>query len=255
MPHDINYLTREQAWAVVRKIRETLNDLPEDLKEKIFSVVVFGSLIRSDFIPGISDIDLLIVFKDETKSNEIETVIGRILDVAKDYYGCSNYEKVVDIVWIYENEIPFKGSRKKSIFKFLSIYAFDFVKFSKVIYGTDFIQEIEVPNPRDLIKDRVKRLYALLEQHKQQRNHYMIRILAGEAIRLAQITFGELTIDKRKVFNNFMKYVPKYPQKNFAKVVWDEYLRPPNKKKIDKDYIDKCIEFIKATLSFISCHV
>ncbi|MGQ4892398.1 MAG: nucleotidyltransferase domain-containing protein [Candidatus Njordarchaeia archaeon] len=239
------------AWNIVDQVKRTLVSLPNELSAHIYSSVVFGSLVRGDFVPGISDIDVFIVFKNNTGEKTINQILNRLYAISEPYRGCSNYEKVLDIPWDFEKNLPFRGREIKPFFKFLGIYAFDFVKYSKVIYGENFIEMLYVPNPKDLIVERAKDILKKLDKYQEEEKNYMIRILAGEAIRLAQLKFGEITIDKRRVFDNFEKFVPYYPMKYFAREIWKEYLTPPQKKYATKVEVDKYILFIKETIKVI----
>ena len=238
-----------KAWKIVGEVKEAIMALPEELKRKIVSVVLFGSILRGDFVPNVSDIDILIVFSDNASREDIDKILETIYSIGEKYRGFSKYDKVIDVPWMFEREIPMKGSGKRSIFKFLSIYAFDFAKYSMVLYGRDIVNEIEIPDPKSLIIDRAKRLLELLEKYESENNEYMISILAGEATRLAQIAYGEITIDKRKVLKNFLKYVPEYPMRTFAIEIWRKYLTPESQ--VTPDYIEKCKKFIRNTLKLI----
>jgi len=234
------------AWSIVECVKKTI----EERNEFIYSAVVYGSLLRGDFTPNVSDIDLLLVFKKNTPINKINNLLNEIWKCAEKYYGLSNYEKIIDILWIYENELLLKDTDVESPFKCLSIYAFDFVKYSKVIRGVDFRKELKVQNPKVLVEKRAKRILELLEKFYSERKYNMIEILAGEAIRLAQIHYGELTIDKRKVFKNFMKYVPEYPSKKLAEKIWTKYLTQ-DKKPLSSKELEEYIKFIKETVALV----
>lgn len=239
------------AWKIVEQFRATLDAMPNQLNSHIHSAVVFGSLVRGDFIPGISDIDIFVVFENNTDGKTIDRILEHLYAVSKPYWGCSNYEKILDIPWEFEKNLPIKGRKIKPFFKFLGIYAFDFMKHSKVIYGENFVNMLYVPNPKTLIMERTKDILKKLEKYREEKKTYLIRILAGETIRLSQLKFGETTIDKRKVIDNFEKFVPNYPMKNFAREIWREYLTPPQEKKTTKIEIDKYIQFIKETIKVI----
>ena len=64
-------------------------------------------------------------------------------------------------------------------------------------------------------------------------------MIAGEALRLAELYFGEPDLDKRKMVNNFLEYVPEFPLKGFSQTLYQQYL--------DLDYFaDKSDEEIEA---------
>lgn len=148
-------LTKEKAWRLVDKVRSFLHELDFSMQSSVYSAVVFGSLVRSDFIPDISDIDVFVVFENNTRREIIEDVIRGIENLAKPLRGCSNYEKVIDIPWGFKRELPLKGRKPlKPFFKFLDIYAFDFVDNSKTIFGEDFTYKLVIPDPKEIIEER-----------------------------------------------------------------------------------------------------
>jgi len=243
----VRRLTLDDAWKIVSCIE---NVLKRKNSKKIFSAVVYGSLLRGDFIPGISDIDLLIVFKREADIEYINRLQEAIWKCSENYRGEAHFEKIVDILWIYKDGLPLKNTDVVSPFKCLSIYAFDFVKYSKVLFGVDFRKDLKVPDPKKMVKTRAKRLLELLEKFTREKKYNMVEILAGEAIRLAQICYGEATIDKRLVFRNFMKYVPDYSYKRLAEKIWSRYLTK-HKKPLTQEELEKYVSFIKETVALV----
>ena len=43
---------------------------------------------------------------------------------------------------------------------------------------------------------------------------------------MAEVYYGELGIDKRRIVNNFMRYVPEFPLKGFSQILFNQYLDP-----------------------------
>ena len=243
-------LSREKALKIVEEIKKEIENMKTGYKRRIYSIVLFGSLVRGDFIDDVSDIDILIVFKNGTSEDDINYIIDKLNQVQKRFVYCKNYE-ALDIAWVFENELPLVHQPTKTFFKFLTIYAFDFIKYSEVLYGEDFRDNLLVKPPKEWVSKRIARIKLLLKKFRSDNNEKMLMILAGEIIRLAQIVFGFPTIKKDEVFSNFMKYVPDYPEKKLAIEIWNEYLTPKNKKRVDKKYIAKAILFIEKTLKVI----
>ena len=246
----------KKVWKLVNEIKKTIYEFPDHLKENIVSIVLYGSLIRNDFKFGISDIDIFIIFKDDALNMHIKEIIKKIKSLEK-YYNEGRFKDMIDIAWAYYGELPLKGSGRQGFFKFLNIYAFDFVKNSIVIYGYDFRDQLEVKDPKNLIVSRAKDILMKLEQAKN-RNLDLIPILAGETIRLAQLCFGEITINKNVVLDNFLKYVPDYPMKKTAQLIWFEYMNPGFYEKLSdiekRDFIKICEKFIRETIKLILNH-
>ena len=243
-------VSKEIAWRIVDEIRGVVDSLPREVKSIIYSIVVFGSLVRGDFVDDVSDIDILIVFKNGAPQESIRSVLDAVRGVEARFNVCKNFS-VLDVVWVYEEEIPLVNRFTKTFFKFFTIYAFDFIKNSEVIYGEDFRDRLFVKNPKFWVPSRIIRLKKLFKKWVEDGNARMLMILAGEVIRLAQIAFGKPTINKWDVIKLFREYVPNYPMKSFAETIWREYLTPKNRKVVDEKYIKNIVRFIKDTLEMI----
>ena len=86
-----------KAWKIVGEVKEAIMALPEELKRKIVSVVLFGSILRGDFVPNVSDIDILIVFSDNASREDIDKILETIYSIGEKYRGFSKYDKVIDV--------------------------------------------------------------------------------------------------------------------------------------------------------------
>lgn len=246
----MNCLSRDQARKIVRDFEKLVHEWPYELKENIFSIVAYGSLFRSDFLDDISDIDILIVFNDDADERIIRETLDRIKEFESKYRRCEDYI-ILDIAWVYEKELPLKDRNSEIFFKFLTIYAFDFVENSYVIFGKDFRHQLKVLDPKIWVNKRLARLKKLLDKNIEEKNYKHLLIVSGEIIRLAQIVYGEPTIRKDEVIKLFIEKVPDYPEKEFAKSIWQEYYTPRHKKELNEEYIKKVIRFSKATLEII----
>ncbi|MEM2915424.1 MAG: hypothetical protein QXH91_08525 [Candidatus Bathyarchaeia archaeon] len=132
-------------------------------------------------------------------------------------------------------------------FKFLDIYAFDFVRHSELLYGEDFRSELRVPDPRGLAPERARELVEKIHKQHEEGNLWAVSVCASEAMRTAQLYYGERTIDKRRILINFHRYVPPFPLKGFADELWREYLTPSYLEELSnnerKAYYENCVRF------------
>ena len=247
---ELSCLNRDLAIKIVRDLKKLINSWPNELKEGIYSIIAYGSLYRSDFLDDVSDIDILLVFNNEVDERFIAEVLDSLKNFENKYKRCDDYI-IFDIAWVLEKELPIRGRTVKTFFKFLTIYAFDFVENSEVVYGVDFRSELKVLEPRAWAIERLARLEKLLEKRVKEKDYKYILIVTGEIIRLAQIVYGEPTIKKNEVIKLFMERVPEYPDKEFAEIIWREYHTPRYKKRLDDEYIDKVIRFSRKTLEII----
>lgn len=242
-------LTEAVALGLVEQGVKAFDELDIASREEVTSIVLYGSLVRGDFVTNVSDIDILLVFNTEPTDRIVEEVQKCFTDVAVPYRGKSNCPEVFDIPWVFVSELPLKNATAKEshlYWKFLEIFAFDFVAHSEVLRGEDFRQKLNVKDPKTLIQSRAEDLRNKWSKFKADKKHWMVVIITGELIRLAQIKFGERTIDKRVVYQNFKKHVPYFDGKEFIDVFWNEYLTGgldkmnPSRKKA---YFAKCESF------------
>jgi hypothetical protein len=201
--------------------------LPTEIRGRVRSVILFNSLVRGDYVPGASDIDLLAVFDHEPSHEETEALIKCFTEASGLTARPSGEKPIFDVLCISVDELPLEGTpaaARPTRWKMLGIYAFDFVAHSRVLRGEDFRPRLVVRDPMTMLAERLGKLRELYYQPRKEGLEYMAAIGAGEFIRLAQLVFGEKTIDKRVVFANFDSLVPEFPGKEFAKLLKEEYL-------------------------------
>lgn len=132
----------------------------------VLEAVLYGSLVRGDYIPGCSDVDLFLVTEDEIFDLRIvETLVSACLGI------CGLDARQVDILWCSWPEIYSSKCR----FKPLTIYRSDFEENSILLYG-ERLHEYQSPNWS--LGDRCGRLKVL------SRKHGMEKVVAGEILKL-----------------------------------------------------------------------
>jgi hypothetical protein len=79
------------SWLRILLLR-LIKFLHEVLKEKLVSVVLYGSTVRGDFVPGKSDVDLLCIVEDEVKEGwRVFKEIRREFKETEEYKLCDNW--------------------------------------------------------------------------------------------------------------------------------------------------------------------
>jgi len=143
------------------------------LKKNLYSLILYGSIVRCDYIPRISDIDFFAVITDEKIIPNLKNILG---DSCRDMDA---YE--VDLAWerLENIEDPLV---KGYPYKFLTIYQKDFIENHLVIYGREIVNLIPQYNWRKLIKWRCR--FIIKHAEKNMENSKMMHIIAGETIRL-----------------------------------------------------------------------
>ena len=230
--------TEREAWEIVNRSKERVYHLDSEVREKIYSIVLYNSLVRGDFLPDVSDIDIMIVMKTPNMifPQEEAKLIMDVFDEEsksfkrKAYRGRHHGVAVVDSIAFGEPELPLRGRTPIQTntvlappeIKPLGIYAFDFVKYNKVLFGENFIPYLEVKPPKAFIPERAARMRNRL-QDRRVHEPMGLPLIAGEALRLAELYFGEPDLDKRRILTNFMKYVPGFPLQSFSQTLHRQY--------------------------------
>jgi len=227
--------TEREAWEIVNRSKERVYHLDSEVREKIYSIVLYNSLVRGDFLPDVSDIDIMIVMKTPNM-------------IFPEEDG--------------EPELPLRGRTPIQTntvlappeIKPLGIYAFDFAKYNKVLFGENFIPYLEVKPPKVFIPERAARMRNRL-QEKRVHEPVGLPLIAGEALRLAELYFGEPDLDKRRMLTKFMKYVPGFPLKSFSQTLHRQYFDLNYfKEKSDREleeFYQLCFEFANQIIDLV----
>ena len=155
----------------------------------IHSLVLFGSYVRGDFVPGLSDLDFLVVARNEPPD------MDRLKEIIE---GCAegiDY-KLVDLPWERLDSLR-DPMRLGYGFKFLTIYQRDFLKHHEVVYGEEVAHLIPLYPMDELIRWRTERLAdsgKLIEE-----NPDLAPVVAGEVCRLIAVINGAQDISKQSI--------------------------------------------------------
>ncbi|KPU62581.1 nucleotidyltransferase [Thermococcus sp. EP1] len=160
-----------------------------ELRDELYSLILYGSFVRGDFIEGVSDLDFFAVIKDNEK------VIASLKIVLEEC--CANLGAVeIDLAWEYLENLD-DPLHKGFPFKFLTIYQQDFLEHHVVIYGDDITSLLPRYYFKDLLKWRIERLLASI--NKFSGNLKMLHIGAGEVVRLLALIHGARSLRKKEV--------------------------------------------------------
>ena len=218
-------LPEKERKEILDKISKTIHDLCRG-NNNVYSVFTAGSLTRGDFIFGVSDFDLIIVFEEE----RYESNFLKILEKECEKKFQSYFQNNVHQNWAYDirSEFLFKIPTKvnptpqhKTEVGFFGFRTFDTVENGKTLYGNNFLKDLIAVNPKVLAQERVK---SLLKKYHQKNDDIWKIMHIGDIIKDSQIHFGEITYEKRKVLKGFIKFVPDFNAKDFIFEFWQEYL-------------------------------
>lgn len=166
-----------------------------ELRGGLYSLILFGSYVRGDFIDGVSDLDFFAVLK-EGSEGIIPKLTAMLEECTSDIKRAS-----VDVAWEYLENLGDPLHRGYP-FKFLTIYQWDFLEYHVVLYGNDIADILPRYEWRDLARWRAGRQLVYLEGQRDRARHgypKMLRIGAGEVIRLMALLNGAESISKGDV--------------------------------------------------------
>ena len=157
---------------VVDCIRRNLGRVPG-----LYSLILYGSLARGDYLPGTSDVDFFAVLEDCAEPEETLSKIRPVLE------ECTKHlEPVeVDIAWEWFSNLrdPLNFGYP---YKFLTIYQQDFRESHIVVTGEDIVELLPEYRVEEILPQRLDDILKNLERFSG--NQKMLHILAGETARL-----------------------------------------------------------------------
>ena len=149
----------------------------------LYSLILYGSLIRGDYLPGTSDVDFFAVLEDGI---EPEEVLSRIRPVLEE---CTRSIQPieVDIAWEWFSNLrdPLNLGYP---YKFLTIYQADFRENHEVVLGEDVVELLPEYRVEEILPQRLEGILRNLERFSG--NTKMLHILAGETARLVAFLHG-----------------------------------------------------------------
>ncbi|MFH2110245.1 MAG: nucleotidyltransferase domain-containing protein [Candidatus Bathyarchaeota archaeon] len=203
---------------------------------KIHSLVLFGSYIRGDFVPGLSDLDILVIVGDEAPDMvRLHEIIGGCVE------GVGH--KLLDLPWERLENLRDPLNMGYG-FKFLTIYLHDFLENHEVVYGEEVAHLLPRYDMDALIRWRTERLSKLDELIKDRPD--MAPVVAGEVCRLMALISGAEGISKQAVLDALKAVDDKQ-----ATDIYESYVK---NRKPDKGH-EYYVEFIESRIRKIESNL
>ena len=160
------------------------------LRDALYSLVLFGSYVRGDYVPGLSDIDFLAVIR--RPADEAMRELRAILEEAT--RGLR--PKLVDLPWAFVDDLrdPLSSGHP---FKFLTFYQRDFLDHHVVVYGEEVAHLLPRLEAGQLAAWRARAMLGNLERFRGDPE--MMRVQAGEVARFLAVVSGARGIAKQEV--------------------------------------------------------
>ncbi len=242
MPKKILHLKETQQ--AIQHVKTVLSDLARQPRspledENIHGVYLFGSIIRGDFIPTVSDVDVAVVYTggadDPVWQRESFLQVTRHLE---ERLSRPNAEGIImrgaDVVTYTTGEIKkaredwprfnFFGPRK-----FLGIYSFDLVENSLLIHGNeDILKTVQVHPPEQFIEQRIEAIAHNFERAERQEDPnkrlLVLSTAVGESARVACLAWGLQSLHKMDVFHFIRDELPRFEHQHEFLEFYQAYL-------------------------------
>ena len=163
----------------------------DELSEGLYSLILFGSHVRGDFIDDVSDLDFFAVLKGESH----DSIIPRLKAIIEEYTEQIRYRQV-DLAWEHLDNLD-DPMNKGYPFKFLTFYQEDFIENHVVVYGKDIVSLLPRYDWEGLLRWRAERLLTNIKRDRDKPE--MLRLGAGEVIKLIALMGGAKSIDKADI--------------------------------------------------------
>ena len=223
--------SREECLKALDEAVSKLNQLSEEIRGRVYSIALFGSLVRGDFEECFSDVDLFCVLNWPSLASggwsEFAEAARPIEMVFQEAFGQLPQPRerggLLDFVLVPKGDLPLEGTDVELspevdyfVFKYLGVYSFE-LPLWRIVYGEDFRPKLRKVDWRSLIPVMADFMAKRILRVEEPR---MLVGIAVHSIRLAQVWFGEPTLDKRVALRNFHRLVPEFPLKGLADRIW-----------------------------------
>jgi predicted nucleotidyltransferase len=198
----------------------------DPMLSKIYSLILFGSYVRGDFVPGLSDLDILVIVRDESPDMvRLHEIISSCVE--------GTGHRFLDLPWERLENLRDPMNMGYG-FKFLTIYLDDFLENHELIYGEDVAPLLPRYDTDVLMRWRMERLSKSEKLIKDRPD--LAPVVAGEVCRLMAIIGGVGDISKQGVLDAL-----KAVGDEQATDIYESYVRNRKPDK-DQEYYVKFIE-------------
>ncbi len=228
---------RALASELVLGLREQLPALLDQDNGGLWSVCLCGSYARGDFMDRNSDLDFHLVFApgcgpvgnpyDSPGFLAVKGLVKKLL--AGREFICHNPGQFDWVISAYES-LP-KSQAKVHIpdgspdIPLLSIFLFDYIENLLVLWGPDPRSVMPEPLPFAVLAEGwFSSVEIARNRYFETGDEWRVPFTTFKSIQIAQVLFGQRTLDKNKLSELFRRHVPDFPLKDFGCKVIDAKL-------------------------------
>jgi len=262
--------TKEEA---LMQIKRWILNLPADLKLEIHSIMLYNSLARCDYIPEISDADVLAIVEK-----------AEALEMMKEYYiqFCDNNnlahkwqsheiqakrDLYFDLWMFTTNDLPDSSSGNVGITYFRELWTHDFIQNAILLFGQDIRSRLQPPPIEVAAPEALRKICTawdgyitgIADEELREEILYLKVPTFLTYIRSALIALvvasGCGDWRKTALSENLSKYAPKFPYMDDAAEAIELVLNPKGIASLDIPEIRRLIEKNRALLYQIKRYI
>lgn len=228
--------TKLLADEIITGLRENLPKLLEPIGN-IWSVAISGSYPRGDFVDNNSDLDINIIFKKKgfdiprylfreeqgykVIKHYIDSVLGDRVIYSHAWSGdndCKGIELMIFLLSDFpEKPEDIKPPHEGPEFVYFSIFMFDYIENLMILWGNDPRNIMpDPPDPKTMAVESLRVYPAKCKRAINEGMEFRVPFNAFKAVQVAQLLFGERTLDKRRLLELYKRNVPDFPMKDFG---------------------------------------
>jgi len=262
--------TKEEALLLVRRC---VHNLPAGVKQDVHSFMLYNSLARCDYIPGISDADVLAILKGE---GAIETMKKYCMDFCDDNDLAHRWQPhetqakkgLYFDLWMFTiDDLPDPSHGRLGIPYFRELWTHDFIQNAILLFGEDIRDRLHPPPIKEAAQEALRNISHAWDSYLTDITDDELRdeilylkvptFLAYIRSALIALVVSSGCRDWRKttLAENLSKYAPTFPYRDDALEAIKLALNPGEVAQLDILEIRRLIERNRALLNEIIRYV
>jgi hypothetical protein len=215
-------------------IKRWILNLPANCKQEIHSIMLYNSLARCDYIPGISDADVLAIIENEEAFDMVNKNYMQFCDNYNLAYKRQPHEiqakkDLYFDLWMFTtNDLPDPSAGKEGIQYFRELWTHDFIQNAVLLFGRDIRSRLQPPPIEEAAPEALKNICtawdnyltgitdkALMEEILYLKVPTFLTYIRSALIVLV-VASGCRDWRKTALLENLSKYAPEFPYRDDA---------------------------------------
>jgi len=229
------YSTKHLAREVVEGLKSELSGCYRSELRNIYSVCISGSYARGDFLDCNSDLDINVILKPGSGSQDINdpgyplvrSVVNNIIGgrpFPSHTPGGIDWNPLL-WEWLPTAEVGPIFPHDGPYFSSFGVFLFDLHQHLEVCWGEDPRPILaSPPDPASMAQAWFRSALVKIDRLSETRDRRRAAFGAFKSLQLAQVIFGELTLHKIRLADLYRQNVPDFPMESIGEQVIQSYI-------------------------------